>query len=206
MSSASMIPVAALAGLERAVNAVIALDPETRRRLSRLEGRVIAIELQGTGLSLFAAPGKGGLRLMGHYDSTPDTTLRGTPLALMRMGAGGTTEGLFAGDVQIDGDVEVGQRFKHILDTMEIDWEEHLSRLTGDIVAHQVGNVFRSLAAWRRTASDTLARDTGEYIQEELQMVPGRREVDHFMDQVDTIRTDVDRLEARIRRIQGESP
>ncbi|WP_303906811.1 ubiquinone biosynthesis accessory factor UbiJ [Thiohalomonas denitrificans] len=204
MGSASMIPMAALAGLEQAMNAIIALDPDTQRRLSRLEGRVVAIELRGTGLSLFAVPGKAGLRLMGHHDK-PDATLRGSPLALLRMGVGGDTQGLFAGDVQIEGDVEIGQRFKHILDAMEIDWEEHLSSLTGDIIAHQVGNVFRSLASWRQTASDTLVRDTGEYIQEELQMLPGRGEVDHFMDEVDTLRTDVDRLEARIRRLQGES-
>ncbi len=202
MSSASMIPVAALVGLERAINAVIALDPDTERRLSRLEGRVIAIELRGIGLSLFAAPGREGLRLMGHFEGDPDTTLRGSPLALLRMGAGGT-RGLFAGDVVIEGNVEVGQRFKHILDALEIDWEEHLSRLTGDIIAHQIGNALRGLASWGRTASETLARDSGEYLQEELQVLPGRGEVDHFMDQVDTVRADVDRLEARIRQLEG---
>lgn len=200
MNSASMIPVAVLAGLEQAINGVIALDPETGQRLSRLQGRIIALEFAGTGLTLFIAPGPAGVRLMGHFEGDPDTRLRGSPLALLRMGLG-ETGGVFAGEVAIEGDVELGQRFKRILDSLDIDWEEHLSRLTGDIVAHQVGNLFRGLGAWGRHASDTLARDAGEYVQEELGFVPSRGEVEQFLNEVDTLRSDVDRLEARIRRL-----
>ncbi len=198
----SVLPEAVVAGLEQAVNAVIALDPETGHRLSELQGRVIAIDLKGTGLTLFAAPTGRGLRLMARFEGEPDTRLAGTPLALLRLSGGQATQGLFSGEVTIEGDIETGQRFKRILDGLDVDWEEQLSKLTGDIVAHQVGNAFRGFSDWLRGSRDTLARNAGEYVQEELELVPGRGEVAHFMDEVDRLRADLDRLEARVDRLQ----
>ena len=84
----SMLGVAALAGLEQALNAALALDPKTLERLGRLQGRVIAVELSGTGIRLLLQPERNALRLMGHYDGVVDTTLRGSPFALLRMSAG----------------------------------------------------------------------------------------------------------------------
>jgi ubiquinone biosynthesis protein UbiJ len=197
-----MLPVAFLAGLETAINGALALDPPTLERLARLDGKVIAMELRGIGITLFLAPHGGGLRLMGHYDGDPDTTLSGTPVAMLRMSTGEAGAGLFTGEVTIHGDTELGQNFKRILDRLEIDWEEHLSHLTGDIVAHQLGNVVRGLTGWGRRAAETLGRDAAEYLQEEVQQVPHPYEVEGFVAQVDTLRDDVERMEARVRRMR----
>jgi ubiquinone biosynthesis protein UbiJ len=198
----SMLGVAALAGLEQALNAALALDPKTLERLGRLQGRVIAIELTGTGIRLLMQPEQNGLRLMGHYDGAVDTTLRGAPFALLRMGSGRTGEGLFRGGVEIDGDVELGQQVQRIFERLDIDWEEHLSRLTGDIIAHQIGNTVRGLFSWGERAGEHLARDSADYLQEETEVLPLQWEVDEFIEAVDTLRSDVDRIEARVKRLQ----
>jgi ubiquinone biosynthesis protein UbiJ len=198
----SMIGVAALAGLEQALNAALALDPKTLERLGRLQGRVIAIELTGTGIRLLMQPEQNGLRLMGHYDGAVDTTLRGAPFALLRMGSGRSGEGLFSGEVEIDGDVELGQQVQRVFERLDIDWEEHLSRLTGDIIAHQIGNTVRGLFSWGERASDHLAQDTADYLQEETEVLPLHWEVEEFIEEVDTLRSDADRMEARVKRLQ----
>ena len=198
----SMIGVAALAGLEQALNAALALDPKTLERLSRLQGRVIAVELKGTGIRLLLQPDRNGLRLMGHYDGLVDTTLRGAPFALLRMSSGRTGEGMFKGGVEIDGDVELGQQIQRVFEKLDIDWEEHLSRLTGDIVAHQIGNTVRGLLNWGERAADHLGKDTTDYLQEETDILPVSWEVEEFIEQVDTLRSDVDRMEARVKRLQ----
>ncbi len=198
----SMLGVAALAGLEQALNAALALDPKTLERLARLQGRVIAIELKGTGIRLLLQPEQHGLRLMGHYDGVVDTTLRGAPFALLRMSTGRTGEGMFKGGVEIDGDVELGQQIQRVFEKLDIDWEEHLSRLTGDIIAHQVGNTVRDLFQWSERSAEHLGQDTADYLQEETEVLPVPWEVEHFIDEVDTLRSDVDRLEARVRRLQ----
>lgn len=198
---ASMLSVAALATMEQAINAALALDPKTGERLGKLEDRVVAIEIRGTGLRLFLQPRDGGLRLMGHYDGAVDTTLRGAPFAMLRMGTGRTGEGMFKGGVEIDGDVELGTRFQQIFEKLDIDWEEHISRLTGDIVAHQLGNTVRNLFAWGERSTDHLGEDIADYLQEERDVLPVNWEVGEFIDGVDTLRSDVDRLEARVKRL-----
>lgn len=197
----TLIPETLAAGLEHAINTVVALDPETQRRLAALSGRIVALELGALVPTLFLVPTEHGLQVLTRFDGEPDTRISGTPLGLLRMGAG-SREGLFGGDVRIEGDVELGQRFQRILDGLDVDWEEQLSRLTGDVVAHQVGNVVRGATDWMRSAGNTLARDAGEYLQEETELLPGRGEVGYFLDEVDRIRADVDRLAARIKRLE----
>ena len=198
-----MIDVAALAVLEQVLNAALALDPGTGARLSRLEGKLIAIELRGTGITLTLQPTtEGKLRLMGDYDGEVDTTLRGAPFAMLRMSTGRTGEGMFSGDVEIDGDVELGQQIQRVFEKLDIDWEEHLSQLTGDIVAHQFGNAVRGLFAWGERSAEHLGRDTADYLQEENDTLPVDWEVEEFIKGVDTLRSDVDRIEARVKRLQ----
>jgi ubiquinone biosynthesis protein UbiJ len=202
MSGGFMIGVAALAGLEQALNAALALDPKTGERLARMQGRLIAVELRGTGITLTLQPTEEGkLRLMGDYDGEVDTTLRGAPFALLRMGSGRTGEGLFKGGVEIDGDVELGTQLQRAFERLDIDWEEHLSRLTGDIVAHQLGNTVRGLFAWGQRAADHLGNDVADYLQEENDTLPVAWEVGEFIQGVDTLRSDVDRIEARVKRL-----
>lgn len=192
-----------LAALEAALNAALSLDPVTRDRLAALEGRVVGLEFRGLGVSLYLLPGHGGFQLLGDYAGEPDTRLSGTPFGLLRLGlAPMTGSGLFGGEVTITGDVELGQRFKAILDGLEVDWEEHLSHLVGDVVAHQLGNLARGFAAWGRKSLGSLARDTGEYLQEERGWLPHRYGVDDWLTEVDLLRSDVDRMEARVQRLQ----
>lgn len=178
------------------------MDPDALGRLASLRGRTIAVELQGLNLTLCFRPASEGLQILGTCDGTPDTMLSGTPLSLVRLAADrGRRKTLFSGDVEIRGDVELGQRFKEILDSIEIDWEEQLSRGVGDMAAHQTGNLVRGVAAWGRRALDSLSRDMVEYLQEERRQVPSLSEVDAFLGDVDRLRIDADRLEARVRRL-----
>lgn len=202
MNATTLLPQAGLAVLEAAVNTALAMDPETQARLGALEGKVIAVDLQGPEVTLFLLPGADGFRLMGHYEGEPDTRLRGTPLALLRLNRGKAGEGMFAGAVKIEGDVELGQRMQRILGGLDIDWEEHLSRLTGDMVAHQIGNMVRGFLRWGEQAATNLERDFADYVQEERRDVPPRWEVEEFLAGVDDMRSAVDRLEARLRRLE----
>jgi len=196
------LPTVISAALEVAINQVLQLDPDSVARLPALQGKVIAIELRGLDLAFYLIPQADRLNLYGHFEGQPDTVLRGTPLALARMGvAKDAGDVLFAGDVEISGDVELGQQFRALLDQLDIDWEEHLSQFTGDLVAHKVGNLVRGAMDWGQKTLNTLGQDAAEYLQEESGDLPSRAEVEAFLAQVDTLRSDVDRLEARLQRL-----
>lgn len=198
-------PALFFSALGLALNSYLRLDADTLRRLGALAGKVIAIELRGLDLTFYLLPHAKGIRIEGAYDAgVPDALLSGAPFALARLGIAKHEKGtLFGGDVEIRGDIELGQHFKAILDGIEIDWEEHLSRVTGDVIAHQVGNAARGMLAWGRTTRDTISRDVAEYLHEESRDLPTRGEVDEFLSGIDKLRSDADRLEARVQRLQG---
>ena len=198
-------PALFFSALDLALNSYLRLDANTLQRLGALAGKVIAIELRGLDLIFYLLPHAEGIRIEGAYDAgVPDASLSGAPLALARLGAAKQEKGTqFSGDVEIRGDIELGQRFKAILDDIDIDWEEHVSRITGDVLAHQMGNVARGVLAWGRNALDTVSRDVAEYLHEESRDLPTRSEVEEFLVGIDTLRSDVDRLEARVQRLQG---
>ncbi len=195
----------ALAGLEAALNRLLGLDPQARPQLASLQGRVVALEILGLSTTLYLAPGPAGVQLLSRLEAPADCTISGTPLALARLGASRNQAGeLFTGGVQLSGDTELGQAFGKILADLDIDWEEQLARLSGDVIAHQLGRGLRGLLGWTRQVRDTLGQDIQEYLQEELQLLPARGEVELFHEAVDVLRDDVERLEARLARLEAQ--
>ena len=189
------------AAVEGAFNRLIAMDPEARRRVAAMQGKVIAVRFKGVDLCLYLIATDRGVQVYPHYDDEPDTEITGTPMGLLSLGLG-NTDAMFDGDVEIIGDVELGQRFKRMLDKLDIDWEEQLSRYTGDAISHHIGRVVRGGLQWGRRTLNTLALDMAEYLQQESRDLPTQAEVSPLLDGVDNLRDDVARLEARVARIQ----
>lgn len=190
----------ALEGLEQTLDRILELDPEARRRFAGLHGRVIRLDLRGTGIQLHFVPAQDGrVRLLGRFEGEPDSTLSGSPLDLLRARdpASGHRQ-LFAGRVSIEGDQALAQRFSEALGGIDIDWEEQLSRLVGDIAAHEIGRAVRAAAAEGRRIGRGSGEDLAAYLTDEAGLVPHRLEVEAFLDRVDGLRDDVERLEARI--------
>ncbi len=196
----SATPTTLLAGIaEAALNRYLAMDPEVAARLESLQGRVLAIDLPVLATTLYLFPAAGRVQVTDAYAGEADVTLIGTPLALARLGSVGAT----GVDVEYRGDTALGQQFHALLMAVEFDWEEALSRVTGDVVAHQIGNLLRDAGSWGQRFADSLARNTSEYLQEESRDLPASSQVDSFLDEVDTLRADLDRMQARIERLEA---
>jgi ubiquinone biosynthesis protein UbiJ len=198
----AVIPDAVLAALEAVLNRYLALDPEGAARLAQLQGRPICIEIKGFGTRLYMVPGANDVQLYGAYAGEPDCLVRGTPIGLARLGLAERKEdSLFGGDVDVEGDTRLAQDLGAFIAGLDVDWEEQLSRLVGDPVAHQVGQGLRSLGQWGRKSAETLTQDLQEYLQEEARLLPTNYEVQAFLDRVDNLRDDVERLAARVERL-----
>lgn len=189
------------AALESALDLYLKQDPEALEHCAAMEGKVIELEITGVGLLLYFIPGADGIQVFSRYEGEADTRLVGSPLGFARLTLGAREDALFQGAVEIRGDSETGQQFQDILSHLEWDWEEQLSRVTGDVLAHQIGNLSRQVRRFARDTRETLTQDLSEYLQEESRLLPTRIEVGHFLDEVDQLRSDVDRLTARIERL-----
>lgn len=180
-------------------------DPTTLQRLSELEGRVISLDFTGTDIHIFMFPSADGIRLSDDWDGEVDVHMTGKPSDLIKMGAAGKTP-VTPGkvNVRIEGDLHVGQQFKKILDELQIDWEELLSQYIGDIAAHHSSNILRSISTHVRQAVVTTAQNASEYVRYEARMTPAGWRVEEFIDDVDKLREDVDRMSMRIDRLLND--
>lgn len=190
------------AALESALAAYLRQDPESARRAAALQGKAIALNLTGTGLTLFFLPDADGVQVLSRYEGHVDTQLTGTPPGFARLALDRREDALFQGAVKIDGDTAVGQQFQRLLAGTDWDWEEQLSRVTGDIIAHQAGRLAAQAGGLLRDIRETLAGDCSEYLQEEARLLPTSIEVGYFLDDVDRLRDDTERLQARVERLR----
>ena len=194
-----MTPAVTAASLETALNLVLRLDPEMLPRLGTLSGHVIAIEPSGMAMTFYLLPKPGGIQVMDRCETEPSVRIRATPAALFRQWRGRRAGG---GEIVIEGDVGVGREFQTILARLDIDWEEQLSRVVGDVVARRLGGLWDGLRAWSGRTGDVLLRDGGEYLQQELRVLPPRQAIEQFLNAVDLLREDADRLAARVERLR----
>ncbi len=202
MDITSSIKTASLSALEATINHCLQFDPDALQRVCAFTGKVIGIELSGLNLKFYLLPDSVGLRLHAEFDDEVDVWLRGAPLSMMRMGLGGDQQkALFSGDVEIEGDTEIGQHIRDIMNDLELDWEEQITTLVGDVVGHKIGNVVRGAADWTTQTRSTVEQDVSEYLQEESRLLPHHEEVEPFLEAVDTLRSNVDRMEARVQRL-----
>lgn len=188
--------------IEEFGNRLIRLDPDTLARLGELHGKVICLEFVDLSKVLYILSSSAGLRLSAAHDAEADVTLRGElpVFARLAFGGGGTAR---AGELQISGNIELGQRFQRILRGLYIDWEDHASRLVGDVLAHRLGRAARGARAWQAQTARTLGMDMTEYLQEESRVLPTRREVEAFLNAVDGLRAAAERLEQRVARLRA---
>lgn len=195
---------AALLGVESMLNGVLALDPHARAKLAAFHGRVIGVEIQGVWVRFFlVADAAGRLQVLARTEGEADCLISATPLDLLRSALSRHKEdALFSGRLEVQGDHDLAQEFSAVLARLDVDWEEQLSKLTGDVVAHETGSACRAAGRWMTRTGAIVEQDLREYLQEEARLVPTRFEVVEWQDEVDRLRDDVERLAARVARLE----
>ena len=202
----------AIAGLQAIVNQVLALDPELAEGLAELEGTVLEAHVQGVEKRFQLHPSATGVGVVlvdgdGQQSAVvADVTISGPPFTLLRLlGSLESVDGVLPPDVSVSGELQLVQRLTRLVKRANIDWEEPLSKLFGDSVAHEIGRGVHGFVSWARAASETFSSDVGEYLREERRLAPTRLEVDDFATHVDQVRDDVERLEVRVTRLNRRS-
>jgi len=190
--------------LEIALNQYLKLDDDVSLFLSPMAGKIIAINVQPFNETIYLCPTTETIQLLEQCSDEADTKITGTLSALGLMGLSSTPmRSIFSGEVTIEGDTHLAHKFQQLFDKLDIDLEEKLSHFTGDIVAHKIGNLFRSGQNWTEETIETFRLNSKEFLQEETKDLPAGPEADIFYHQVDTLRSDFDRLSARIDRLKS---
>jgi len=188
------------------LNRNIRATTPARDLCQQLAGKTVAIRLRDTALAVYFTISDGGdpaIVLSADAESEPDVVITGSVLTLTRMAGDFGEQAIRDGTLDLTGDADVAQAFQALLGFAAPDVEEELSGVIGDVAAHRLGEAARSVRNWGRAAHSTMNSNLREYLQEESRDVPSRYEVDSFASKIDSLRDDVDRLEARLNRLDS---
>lgn len=178
-----------------------------RELCQRLDGTTIAVRVRNTALAMYYRVDDEVISLASESAAEPDVVISGSLLTLARMLLpGGTSFGEAAlrdGSLDLSGDAEIAEAFRRLLDYAKPDIEEELSAFVGDAASHQLGELARGIGRWSEGARATIHENIREYLQEESRSLPSRYEVERFTRKVDALRDDVERLEARLNRLDS---
>jgi len=186
----------------RILNRNIAESTPARELCEQLSGAVVAIRVRNTALAAFFIVADDALDVVSTTSQEPDVVITGSLLTLAGMAGNSGAAAIRAGSLDLTGDASLAAQFQRLLLLARPDMEEELSNLVGDLAAHRLGEFARGVGRWSRAARSTMSANIREYLQEESRDTPSRYEVEKFGAAVNTLRDDVDRVEARLNRLQ----
>jgi ubiquinone biosynthesis protein UbiJ len=191
-----------LASVEHGLNRILRMDSTALPRLAALEGKVIAIDCVQPALQLYILPDEDGLMLAAHWEGEADCTLRAPAGSLVQLAlAKDKSAVLHSPQVQLHGDSAVLLDLVAVLQDLELDWEYELSRWLGPVPTAMLAGHVRLRARWTRQGLGRFSQNLSEYLAEESRTLVGRREAEAAFSELDTVKIDIERLEARIRRL-----
>ena len=195
------LPLPITVALEQLINRALKLDEETRARLDEVNGKVVQLNITTPipALVTFSITDR-HVYVSGHHDGDVDTTIKGSLSSLQSLMR--NNDAIHRGEASIEGDIATGNALKGMASSLDIDWEEQISPLVGDTVAHQLGVASRKLASWFDRTSQSMKANTREYLEEEVEFVAPANMLRHFADSVDDMQSAVDRLEARLKQLE----
>lgn len=196
--------------LTLALNRLVALDPETRSAIGKLDGRRIGVHLRGPEIAFAIAARNGTLQIEpppGAADAANanDFEVNATPGALLAMALlNGSGDAPRAGKVEIAGDAELAQRVQKLARDYQPDFEAAFAAVFGEVAGTAIARALHDAAAWTRAGARHFRDDTVDWLRDEARLTVPQPELDAFLDGVDDLRERVERLAARIQRLDAK--
>ena len=179
---------------------VLSVDPDAERALLALAPCALVLDVKGLGaVHIDIVPD--AVRVAPYDDEThvADVSVSGSLSGFLRLLQASDTEQVSALDaLSVSGDIGRLQMLQKWMSSVDIDWEELLARRVGDVAAHQIGNFMRHTHRHVRQVSGDMQENVAEYLLYETRTVVTVDELDRWSRDVDMLRNDVERLQARV--------
>ena len=198
------LPFPLLLALEKSIETLLKMDPDTRERLDSISGKTVRVNVTAPSMSLLLSVSDGGVQLIqpdDHSELTVDTTISGSLSSLRSLLNG--NQAVYTGDVLIEGDIGVSQQLKQIIANIDPDWQDTISPFLGDGLTHRLDMAQARLGRWLERTRTSARMNSRDYLQEEAELVAPNSEVQWFCEQVDELRANVDRMTARLQRLEA---
>ena len=190
--------------IETSLNQLLALDKQSPERLRKLTGKVLKLELREL-KPLWFVFSERRLDVLARFEGEADAvlSLSLTALGLLKEPSA-LTRYIREEKLDLSGDPQLVQAFSALLGELDIDWEEELSRYTGDVVAHTLCSGARQARRFVGRELCRSQRQVAEYLTEEARLAPGPLEVASFNDDVDELAQQMKAIELRLARLEQQ--
>ena len=99
--------------------------------------------------------------------------------------------------VRLEGKAAFINELKLVVRNVDIDWEEILSQMFGDILGSQLSAMLRKQLGWTKDRAANIARLTEEFLTHESGSLLSKPELENFYREIQQLTMDADKLRAR---------
>lgn len=186
--------------LTRLLNHLVTQNQWARAELLPFAGKTVQFNIPPAKASLTILE-DGGLAIAGETLEN-DASISLTPSLALRLLA---KDPAATSQIRITGDTELANALAKTLQGMRWDHEEDLSQLLGDIPANKISSFGKHAMDTAKAQAINLTEMLAEYWQEEQPLIAKKRHVEAFIQEVDKLRDDAERLEKRIAKLVASS-
>lgn len=97
----------------------------------------------------------------------------------------------------ITGDASFIQELHASLSSLDIDWEDYLAPLLGNLITNELSHISNDIRNWSKQASVNMRRNVNEYLTEEERIFPKKEQLDDFSEELDYLKIRIDRINAK---------
>ena len=182
------------------INRALSDDPWAMQRLSSFAGSTLLIALADKPIVRYKVEDNGLLAAYKAFgDDDPTLSIDLPPDTATRFVSHGRHGILKA--AKIRGNIELANAVNDVMENIRLDPEAYLATKIGDIAAHRAAALIRELKVSAEQLLFRFKTQFTEHVAEGHSVIVPNTEISHFVNEVDTLRNDVARLQQRIDRL-----
>ena len=192
--------------IELAINKILSLDPATQLKLSRFQGKVLALTMVSpsptTATTVFVRILDDEISFSLSEAMPFDACLQGSIADFIALAlSSNKSDRLINSDIDLSGDSEFAIALTGLIENLDLDWEALISPLVGGLLAHQLGSGVRSLMRWGKQTFNTQKVAIKDYLETEAGQLASAEKINDFANEVDDVKMAADRLSARFEQL-----
>lgn len=187
--------------LELALDQVFKLDPALKPRLKPIANKVLKFQFDGPNIALYLLPDLHGIAIQAQYEGSVDCEVNGKPSDYVDLLlADDAASALINGGITVKGETKSLIAMQEIFSDIELDWEYELSKVIGDMAAHQVGETAREIAQRGSSTFKNAVSSLKADLQDDNEYLANKPQIRKFCDDVDDLVSRLERFEAKLSR------
>ena len=192
----------AIRPVEDLLNRVLAKDSYLQSRLKTFLGKSLQIAVHPPGTTVTVLFEQDRIRLLSSSAELLDieitASIRGNvsellPLLIEKP----DRRPLSNPAITITGDINFIQDIYASLHNLDIDWEDYLAPMLGNLITNELSQFGKDLQEWTQQVSSNMKRNVDEYLKEEERIFPKKEQLKDFSEELERLKLKIDRVKAK---------